>query len=138
MTVPDYGVSALCHAIKIDLDAVKEYNAFLGEGNEIKYGVLAGVAVDGNKPVGADGKSNCDAIVMGFESTNFSIVQLKLTGLEKANKQLYCGAYVVVDGTVSYLYEGTVSEYATPLIVNNGILDQTTPEATVEETKENA
>ena len=138
MTVPDYGVSALCHAIKIDLDAVKEYNAFLGEGNEIKYGVLAGVAVDGNKPVGADGKSNCDAIVMGFESTNFSIVQLKLTGLEKANKQLYCGAYVVVDGTVSYLYEGTVSEYATPLTVNNGILDQTTPEATVEETKENA
>lgn len=137
MTVPDYGISALCHAIKIETDAVKEYNAYLGEGNEIKYGVLAGVAIDGNKPVGADGKSNCDAIVMGFESTNFSIVQLKLTGLEKANKQLYCGAYAVVDGTVSYLYEGTVSEYATPLIVNNGILDQTTPEATVEETKEN-
>lgn len=137
MTVPDYGISALCHAIKIETDAVKEYNAYLGEGNEIKYGVLAGVVVDGNKPVGADGKSNCDAIVMGFESTNFSIVQLKLTGLEKANKQLYCGAYAVVDGTVSYLYEGTVSEYATPLTVNNGILDQTTPEATVEETKEN-
>ena len=138
MTVPDYGISALCHAIKIETDAVKEYNAYLGEGNEIKYGVLAGVVIDGNKPVGADGKSNCDAIVMGFESTNFSIVQLKLTGLEKANKQLYCGAYAVVDGTVSYLYEGTVSEYATPLIVNNGILDQTTPETTVEETKENA
>ena len=97
-------------------------------------GVLAGVAVDGNKPVGADGKSNCDAIVMGFESTNFSILQLKLTGLEKANKQLYCGAYVVADGVVSYLYEGVVSDEATPLIVNNGILDQTTPETTVEET----
>ena len=138
MTVPDYGVSALCHAIKIDLDAVEKYNAFLGEGNEIKYGVLAGVAIDGNKPVGADGKSNCDAIVMGFEATKFSIIQLKLTGLEKANKQLYCGAYVVVDGTVSYLYEGVVSDEATPLIVNNGILDQTTPETTVEETKENA
>ncbi|MBO5091226.1 MAG: leucine-rich repeat domain-containing protein [Clostridia bacterium] len=137
MTVPDYGISALCHAIQINLDAVEDYNAFLGEGNEIKYGVLAGVAIDGNKPVGADGKSNCDAIVMGFEATKFSIIQLKLTGLEKANKQLYCGAYAVVDGTVSYLYEGTVSEYATPLIVNNGILDQTTPEATVEETKEN-
>ena len=138
MTVPDYGISALCHAIQINLDAVEEYNAFLGEGNEIKYGVLAGVAIDGNKPVGADGKSNCDAIVMGFESTKFSIIQLKLTGLEKANKQLYCGAYAVVDGTVSYLYEGVVSDEATPLTVNNGILDQTTPEATVEETKENA
>ena len=138
MTVPDYGVSALCHAIKIDLDAVEKYNAFLGEGNEIKYGVLAGVAIDGNKQVGADGKSNCDAIVMGFEATKFSIIQLKLTGLEKANKQLYCGAYVVVDGVVSYLYEGVVSDEATPLIVNNGILDQTTLETTVEETKENA
>lgn len=137
MTVPDYGISALCHAIQINLDAVEEYNAFLGEGNEIKYGVLAGVVVDGNKPVGTDGKSNCDAIVMGFEATKFSIVQLKLTGLEKANKQLYCGAYVVVDGVVSYLYEGVVSDEATPLVVNNGILDQTTPETTVEETKEN-
>ena len=138
MTVPDYGVSALCHAIQINLDAVEKYNAFLGEGNEIKYGVLAGVAIDGNKPVGADGKSNCDAIVIGFEATKFSIIQLKLTGLEKANKQLYCGAYVVVDGTVSYLYEGVVSDEATPLTVNNGILDQTTLETTVEETKENA
>lgn len=134
MTLPESErASALCHAIKINLGAVKDYNAYLGAGNEIKYGVIAGIVVEGNKPLNADGTLAENIIALGFETTDFSIIQMKLTGLEKADKQLYCGAYAIVGDDVTYLYEGTVKDEATPLTVNNGILDQTTPDATVPE-----
>ena len=119
---------AICHAITVNTDAILEYNKILGAGNEIKYGVVVGKATASGTPVNAQGKSSGDAIVVGFEGTNYSFIQAKITNVP-AETGLYCSAYVVDAGVVTYLYEGSVT--STAQVISISAENATLPEATV-------
>ncbi len=119
---------AICHAITVNTDAILEYNKILGAGNEIKYGVVVGKATASGTPVNAQGTSSGDAIVVGFEGTNYSFIQAKITNVP-VETGLYCSAYVVDAGVVTYLYEGSVT--STAQVISISAENATLPETTV-------
>ncbi|MBR2944815.1 MAG: leucine-rich repeat domain-containing protein [Clostridia bacterium] len=119
---------AICHAITVNPNAIDAYNAYLGESNAIKYGVVVGKATESGTPVNAQGTSSGDAIVVGFEGTNYSFIQAKITNVP-AETGLYCSAYVIDAGVVTYLYEGSAS--TTAQVISLSTYNPTLPEATV-------
>ena len=119
---------AICHAITVNNKAIEDYNAYLGESNAIKYGVVVGKATASGTPVNAQGTSSGDAIVVGFEGTDYSFIQAKITNVP-AETGLYCSAYVVDADVVTYLYEGSVT--STAQVISISAENATLPEATV-------
>ncbi|MBR2944532.1 MAG: leucine-rich repeat protein, partial [Clostridia bacterium] len=61
---------AICHAITVNPNAIDAYNAYLGESNAIKYGVVVGKATASGTPVNIDGTASGNAIVVGFDGTD--------------------------------------------------------------------
>ena len=130
ITVPENEkTTSICHAITVNNKAIEDYNAYLGESNAIKYGVVVGKATASGTPVNAQGTSSGDAIVVGFDGTDYSHIQAKITNVPDENTGLYCSAYVIDAGTVTYLYEGSASTTAQVISLNN--YNPTLPEATV-------
>ena len=119
---------AICHAITVNNKAIENYNAYLGESNAIKYGVVVGKATASGTPVNTDGTASENAIVVGFEGTNYSFIQAKITNVP-AETGLYCSAYVIDAGVVTYLYEGSVTSTAQVISLSN--YNPTLPETTV-------
>ena len=129
ITVPENEkTTSICHAITVNNKAIEDYNAYLGESNAIKYGVVVGKATASGTPVNAQGTSSGDAIVVGFEGTNYSFIQAKITNVP-AETGLYCSAYVIDAGVVTYLYEGSASTTAQVISLSN--YNPTLPETTV-------
>ena len=117
-SVDEVNKNAIAHVIFVNLDAVRAYNEFLGEGNEIKYGVVAGVATDG-MPLNSDGTTNGNAYACAFNGTYYSILNVKLTNITNENLGLYCCAYIIDGGTVTYLHNDTVSQAAPTVSLAN-------------------
>ena len=111
-TLPEDVKNAIAHAIIVNLDAIEAYEEYLGDETAVKYGVVAGLASTSKNPVTSDGQANGKVIVKGFEDTNYSILQLKISGIKDSTQGLYCSAYAIIDGTVFYLHNGRVSETA--------------------------
>ncbi len=129
ITVPENEkTTSICHAITVNNKAIDAYNAYLGESNAIKYGVVVGKATASGTPVNADGTASGNAIIVGFDGTAYSHIQSKITNVPD-NTGLYCSAYVIDAGVVTYLYEGSVASTATVISLNN--YNPTLPEATV-------
>ena len=130
ITVPENEkTTSICHAITVNNKAIENYNAYLGESNAIKYGVVVGKATASGTPVNTDGTSSQNAIVVGFEGTAYSHIQAKITNVPNENTGLYCSAYVIDADTVTYLYEGSASTTAQVISLSN--YNPTLPEATV-------
>ncbi|MBQ3018421.1 MAG: leucine-rich repeat protein [Clostridia bacterium] len=129
ITVPENEkTTSICHAIAVNNKAIENYNAYLGESNAIKYGVVVGKATASGKPVNTDGTSSGNAIVVGFDGTDYSHIQAKITNVPD-NTGLYCSAYVIDAGVVTYLYEGSASTTAQVISLSN--YNPTLPETTV-------
>ncbi len=130
ITVPENEkTTSICHAITVNNKAIEKYNAYLGESNAIKYGVVVGKATASGTPVNTDGTSSTNAIVVGFDGTDYSHVQAKITNVPDENTGLYCSAYVIDAGVVTYLYEGSASTTAQVISLSN--YNPTLPETTV-------
>ena len=137
MTLPENVKDSLGHAIIVNTSAIQAYNEYRGVGNEIKYGVVAGIADASASPVTSSGKANGNAVVAGFENTNYTILQIRINNIDNPTQGLYLSAYVIIDDTVSYLHNGTVNEKAVTVTLNlpNGInlvAEATKVEATVD------
>ena len=137
MTLPENVKDSLGHAIIVNTSAIQAYNEYRGVGNEIKYGVVAGIADASASPVTSSGEANGNAVVAGFENTNYTILQIRINNIDNPTQGLYLSAYVIIDDTVSYLHNGTVSEKAVTVTLNlpDGIAlvaEATKVEATVD------
>ncbi len=119
-TLPEDVKDAIAHALIVNIEAINAYNEYLGEEFAIKYGVVAGIALETGNPVTPDGKANDNgkAVVAAFENTAYSILQLKITNISNANQGLYCSAYVIIDGTVFYIHNGAISDTAIEVSLN--------------------
>ncbi|MBR2944814.1 MAG: leucine-rich repeat protein, partial [Clostridia bacterium] len=90
ITVPENEkTTSICHAITVNNKAIENYNAYLGESNAIKYGVVVGKATASGTPVNTDGTSSGNAIVVGFDGTDYSHIQAKITNVPDENTGLY-------------------------------------------------
>ena len=119
--------SAISHTLAVNLTAIEKYNAFLQEGNEAKYGMLAGIVKSGTngKVINSDGTPVADETVVSLrrDGTNYSLMQVKISNITDPDAALYCCAFTVVGEDVYYLLNDNVTDAATPVSVNepNGL-----------------
>lgn len=136
-TLPENVKDAIAHAIIVNTSAVEAYNAFRGEGNEIKYGVVAGFATASGTPVNADGSYSGRTVVAAFENTSYTVLQLRINNIKDSKQGLYCSAYVIIDGVVSYIFNGEISDKAVTVTLEmpngiNSVVQTINVEATID------
>ena len=90
-------------------------------GTKISYGVVASLAKDEyeGSPLNIDASAKDGAIAISFENTEFELLQLKLTGIDKKDDALYCCGYVAFDGSVSYINGDAIAQTALKISYNN-------------------
>ncbi len=102
-----------------DRDAIKAYEEY--HGTKISYGVVASLAKDEyeGSPLNADASAKDGAIAISFENTEFELLQLKLTGIDKKDDALYCCGYIAFNGSVSYINGDAIAQTALKISYNN-------------------
>ena len=106
----------------INNGAMDEFKLTLGEDDVLLYGVYFGVTTEEN-PIDADGKGNGNVVACSFEGSRYAKIEMRVNGIGSAwfDKDLSCGAYVILNGAVTYLIDGEAKAEATPIIFNNYI-----------------
>ena len=114
--------------IKVDKDALKEYSDILGV-DSYNFGIVASLSSYNNTPIDGNlltvdsetGKliaTNENATVFGtFADTSYTFIQIKLAGIPTLDTQVYCGAFVVMGNSVTYVCdkdEGNLAILKTP------------------------
>lgn len=137
MTLPENVKDSLGHAIIVNTTAIQAYNEYRGVGNEIKYGVVAGIANASASPVTSSGEANGNAVVAGFENTSYTVLQLRINNIQDSKQGLYCSAYVIIDGVVSYIFNGEISDKAVTVTLEmpngiNSVVQTINVEATID------
>lgn len=115
----DENSSAIAFDYKANKDAIKEYEEYIGK--KISYGVVASKALDiyAGSPINTDATAKDGAFSFAFEGIEYSLIQLKLTGIDKKDDALYCAGYFVIDGEVSYINGANIARHALAVSYNN-------------------
>ena len=120
-----YGIT---QRIKVDKDALKEYSDILGV-DSYNFGIVASLSSYNNTPIDGNlltvdsetGKliaTNENATVFAtFADSSYTFIQIKLAGIPTLDTQVYCGAFVVMGNSVTYVCdkdEGNLAILKTP------------------------
>ena len=101
--------------IQINAKAIEEYKAFVGKDKEVKinYGLVVSGDKSLTKLLDNEGKEVDNVIKMSFDSTNYSKLQIKFNNITDTSIAIHACAYVIVDGQVSYIGNGTTADVST-------------------------
>ncbi|MBQ8545453.1 MAG: leucine-rich repeat domain-containing protein [Clostridia bacterium] len=118
---------AFMYDIKVDYTAVEEYKTFFkntfGQDVNISYGLVVSGDESLTTLLNADGTVvNNGVLKVSLNDTSYSKIRVKLNGIKTdENKALrvHTCAYVIVDGEVSYVGDGTVSKTSTTVCYND-------------------
>ena len=99
---------AIVFGIVFNRDAISAYESYLG--TKIDFGVLASSEKD--NPLNGDTSAKTGTIKSSFANTEYSIFQIKLTNIpsEKYDSLLHLGAYLVINGEISYVNNKEISK----------------------------
>lgn len=102
---------AIVFGIVFNRDAISAYESYLG--TKIDFGVLASSEKD--NPLNGDASAKTGTIKSSFANTEYSIFQIKLTNIpsEKYDSLLHLGAYLVINGEISYVSNKEISKDST-------------------------
>ncbi len=97
----------------VNNDAVDEYNTI--NKSNIKYGIfaVAQANAEGKEIINTNGEGASGVASVDFSKHTYDIFAIRVTGFETdehRNAQLALGAYVIENGKVTYLQEGTPAE----------------------------
>ncbi len=112
------------HKTKVNKDALAKYAELTGNKDSYDFGIVAGLAADkdGNEIAGdliavENGnislKNEATTVVGLFANTEYSIVEIKLVGVQ-AGTPVYCGVFAVVGNNVTYVCDKNEDSIATP------------------------
>jgi hypothetical protein len=115
----DENTNAIVLDFSVDRNAVKEYEQYLG--TTISYGVVASLATDKyeSSPLNNDATAKEGAFALAFEKTEYSLLQLKLTGIDKKDDALYLSGYVAFGGNLYYINGDEIATTALKVSYNN-------------------
>ncbi len=105
--------SGVYQKTKVNKNALDKYAKLSGNENSYDFGIVAGLAQDkdGNEISGdlisvqndvVSVKNEATTVMGLFANTNYSIVEIKLVGVQ-AGTPVYCGAFIVVGNNVTYV-----------------------------------
>ena len=117
----ELGGSFFTYGIVINKDEIAKYIAAQGEGYVFNYGIVlanAELSESGNL-FDENGEAISGAYTLDITNVNYTIYNLKVTGIGEAQKDtpIYASAYVIDNSAVSYIGEN-VTEKAVPITFN--------------------
>ena len=117
----ELGGSFFTYGIVINKDEIAKYIAAQGEGYVFNYGIVlanAEISESGNL-FDENGEAISGAYTLDITNVNYTIYNLKVTGIGEAQKDtpIYASAYVIDNSAVSYIGEN-VTEKAVSITFN--------------------
>ena len=98
----------ITHSVKVSKKAIDDYRAYLNETEEttILYGIIAAIDDGNGTPVTSDGTiaEGYKAVMTENSQTAYTILTVKLGGIEDTTQKLNLGAYIIINGDVNYIY----------------------------------
>lgn len=108
---------AIVFGITFNREAIKSYEKYLN--TTIDFGLIAS-SVQDESPLNSDASAKTGTIKNSFAEATYSIFQIKLIGIEKAQyaQLFHCGGYFLVDGEISYVNNKSIGSTSTLVSYN--------------------
>ena len=108
---------AIVFGITFNREAIKAYEKYLK--TTIDFGLIAS-SVQDESPLNSDASAKTGTIKNSFAEATYSIFQIKLIGIEKAQyaQLFHCGGYFLVDGEISYVNNKSIGSTSTLVSYN--------------------
>ena len=96
---------AVSHKVRINRTSLARYEELTGKS--LRFGVVAGIEKEGTTGdiityENEEYKAAANAIMADFSKSDFSIIELKLTKIDR-NVSVYCNAYVADGASITYM-----------------------------------
>ena len=115
----------ITYKTKVNYNVINDYKAFLDSTNDSKtaidYGIFVAIDKEEGKPINSncEASSNYQAVVAKATDTPYSILHVKICGIDDPEKKLNCGAFIIINGNVSYINHNETSSYAKAITYNS-------------------
>lgn len=108
---------AIVFGITFNREAIKSYEKYLN--TTIDFGLVVS-SVQDESPLNSDASAKTGTIKNSFAEATYSIFQIKLIGIEKAQyaQLFHCGGYFLVDGEISYVNNKSIGATSTLVSYN--------------------
>ena len=108
---------AIVFGITFNREAIKAYEKYLN--TTIDFGLIAS-SVQDESPLNSDASAKTGTIKNSFAEASYSIFQIKLIGIEKAQyaQLFHCGGYFLVNGEISYVNNKSIGSTSTLVSYN--------------------
>ena len=121
VTSKGYSQDTTSVAVVLDLffdkDAIEAYGNYLGK--DIYYGLVASKIQSDLCPLMPNGEAKENSVKADFTGKDYSIFQLKITGIDEKDEYFHCCGYLIIDEEVSYVNAGEISSTALEVSYNN-------------------
>lgn len=108
---------AVVLGLTFNKDAIEAYGNYLGK--DIYYGLVASKTQSDLCPLKANGEAKENSVKADFTGKDYSIFQLKITGIDEKDEYFHCCGYLVIDDEVSYVNASEISSTALEVSYNN-------------------
>lgn len=121
VTSKGYSQDSTSMAVVLDLffdkDAIEAYGNYLGK--DIYYGLVASKIQSDLCPLMPNGEAKENSVKADFTGKDYSIFQLKITGIDEKDEYFHCCGYLIIDEDVSYVNASEISSTALEVSYNN-------------------
>ncbi|MBE6663869.1 MAG: hypothetical protein E7602_05140 [Ruminococcaceae bacterium] len=113
MSEEESNVKFVAHFVQANSDAIKAYENLTGK--EVRYGVLGAIADESCNPLEVDENgviiTKPGAVYANMTDTDYTNITVRINGISSGAK-VHCGAYVIVDNVLSYIFDDQISDKA--------------------------
>ena len=113
MSEEESSVKFVAHFVQANSDAIKAYENITGK--EVRYGVLGAIADESCNPLEVDENgviiTKPGAVYANMTDTDYTNITVRINGISSGAK-VHCGAYVIVDNVLSYIFDDQISDKA--------------------------
>ncbi len=113
MSEEESNVKFVAHFVQANSDAIKAYENITGK--EVRYGVLGAIADESCNPLEVDENgaiiTKPGAVYANMTDTDYTKITIRINRISSGAK-VHCGAYVIVDNVLSYIFDDQISDKA--------------------------
>lgn len=113
MSEEESSVKFVAHFVQANVNAISAYEAVAEK--TVRYGVFAAIADEECAPLQVDGSGDVSAktgaVYANMTDTNYSKITIRINKIS-AGAKVHCGAYVIVDNVLSYIFDDEISDKA--------------------------
>ena len=108
---------AVVLGLTFNKNAIEAYGNYLGK--DIYYGLVASKTQSDLCPLMPNGEAKENSVKADFTGKDYSIFQLKITGIDQIDEYFHCCGYLIIDEEVSYVNASEISSTALEVSYNN-------------------